>query len=286
MSGDAGSTTKTRELAARSSVHVALMPQSGPDGVDRSTQRLFEQFQQHRDPAIREKLLRRFLPLARRLAASYANSSEPLDDLVQVATLALLVAIDRFEPERGFGFRTFAIPTITGALKRHFRSATWGVHVARGAQERALAIDDASQFLAGLNNRAPTLQEIGKYLRIDTDAVLDGLQTAAAYRPDSLDAPASTREGDQEGMTVGDGVGTEDPRFELVEDRIEVARVLHCLTDFEREVLRLRFVRELTQVQIAAAMGISQMQVSRVLRRSLDRLRALAEESGEDSVAA
>ncbi len=261
-------------------------PQSGLDGGTRSTQRLFEQFQQDRDPAIREELLRRFLPLARRLAAGYANSSEPLDDLVQVATLALLVAIDRFEPDRGFGFKTFAIPTITGALKRHFRSATWGVHVARGAQERVLAIDDASEFLAGLNNRAPTLQEIGRYLGIGTDAVLDGMQTAAAYRPDSLDAPAGTREGDLEGASVGDGVGDEDARFELAEDRIEVARVLQCLTDFERDVLRLRFVREMTQVQIAAEMGISQMQVSRVLRRSLDRLRELAAESAEDHMAA
>lgn len=261
-------------------------PQSGLDGGTRSTQHLFEQFQQDRDPSIREELLRRFLPLARRLAAGYANSSEPLDDLAQVATLALLVAIDRFEPDRGFGFKTFAIPTITGALKRHFRSATWGVHVARGAQERVLAIDDASEFLAGLNNRAPTLQEIGKYLGIGTEAVLDGMQTAAAYRPDSLDAPAGTREGDLEGASVGDGVGDEDARFELAEDRIEVARVLQCLTDFERDVLRLRFVREMTQVQIAAEMGISQMQVSRVLRRSLDRLRALAAESAEDHMAA
>jgi len=285
MRGEPKTAAPARVLAD-SAQAAAQAPQSGLDGGTRSTQRLFEQFQRDRDPAIREELLRRFLPLARRLAASYANSSEPLDDLVQVATLALIVAIDRFEPDRGFGFRTFAIPTITGALKRHFRSATWGVHVARGAQERALAIDDASEFLAGLNNRAPTLQEIAKYLRIGTDAVLDGLQTAAAYRPDSLDAPASTREGDQEGLTVGDGVGGEDERFELVEDRIEVARVLHCLSDFEREVLRLRFVRELTQVQIAAEMGISQMQVSRVLRRSLDRLRALAEESSGDSVAA
>jgi RNA polymerase sigma-B factor len=256
---------------------LAQSEQLARDRAKASTHQLFAEYQEHRDPAIREALLRRFLPLARRVAFGYASSSEPLDDLLQVATLALLVAIDRFDPDRGFGFPAFAIPTMTGALKRHFRGATWGVHVARGAQERALAIDDATEFLATLNGRAPTLQEIASYLSITVEEVLDGNQVKVAYRSESLDAPANTREGYRESITVGDSIGAEDYGYELVEHKVEIGRALSSLSDLEREVLHLRFVGDMTQLQIAKQVGISQMQVSRVLRRSLERMR---EEAG------
>jgi RNA polymerase sigma-B factor len=267
----------TVEQVERTADALARPEQLARDGVKASTQQLFAEYQEHRDPAVRETLLRRFLPLARRVAFGYASSSEPLDDLLQVATLALLVAIDRFDPDRGFGFPAFAIPTMTGALKRHFRGATWGVHVARGAQERALAIDDATEFLATLNGRAPTLQEIARYLSISVEEVLEGHQVKVAYRSESLDAPAKTRDGYRESITVGDSIGAEDYGYELVEHKVEIARALNSLSDLEREVLRLRFVGDMTQLQIAKEVGISQMQVSRVLRRSLDRMRSAAD---------
>jgi RNA polymerase sigma-B factor len=225
------------------------------------------------DREARDALVRRFMPLARSLARRYDRSSEPFDDLLQVASLGLLKALDRFDPQRGHTFPSFAVPTILGEMRRYFRDAGWSVHVPRGAQERALKVRDAHERLANERGRAPTVNQLAEYLEFDIEDVLDALQAIQAYEALSLDAP---RPGvDDDPMAYGDAVGEEDERFELVELDATIAAVLEHIPDRERAILRMRFVEDLTQTEIAARVGISQMQVSRLLRRSLDQLRAL-----------
>jgi RNA polymerase sigma-B factor len=194
------------------------------------------------DQAAREALVRRFMPLARSLARRYDRSSEPFEDLLQVASLGLLKALDRFDPTLGHPFASFAVPTILGEMRRHFRDAGWSVHVPRGSQERALKVRDAQERLANAHGRAPD-----------------------APRPGATD----------EATSYGDAMGEEDARYELVELDATVSAVLGRIPAREREILRMRFVEDLTQTEIAERVGISQMQVSRLLRRSLDQLRAL-----------
>lgn len=224
----------------------------------------------------REDLVTRYLPLARNLARRYARSSEPYEDLVQVASLALISAVDRFDPDRGVSFPSFAIPTILGALRRHFRDCTWSVHVPRTAQERALAVGEASEQLSALHGRAPTVNQLAAYLEMDIEDVLDGLHARQAYETESFDVPC--RVGDRGGdITLGETLGAEDEHYELVEEDATVAQALKSLSDREREILRLRFYEEMTQSEIAKRVGVSQMQVSRLLRRSLGRLREIAD---------
>lgn len=222
----------------------------------------------------REELVKQYLPLAHKLARRYVRSSEPPDDLVQVASLGLLKAIDRFDPERGSGFTSFAIPTILGELRRHFRDTGWSVHVPRAAQERALAVEEAATDLTAANGAAPTVKAIADYLRLDAEQVIDGLIAARAYDTRSLDAPKSNQ--DDDGGTLIDDVGAVDERYELVEADLTVSKAVRCLPQRERRILHLRYVEDMTQSQIAARVGVSQMQVSRLLARSIGRLRELA----------
>jgi RNA polymerase sigma-B factor len=240
---------------------------------------LFVRFQRDGDMAAREDLVRRFLPLARRLARRYERGSEPLEDLVQVASVGLVKAIDRYETDHGANFSSYAVPTILGELKRYFRESTWALHVSRGTQERALAVSEASDVLAGRNGRSPTVSELACYLELSEEEVLDGLQGAQAYSAASLEEPHS---GDEDGgATLAHELGAEDERYEQVEQRLAVAAALPAISERDRKILRLRFFDEMTQTQIAKRMGISQMQVSRRLRHSLVRLRALASPSDE-----
>ncbi len=236
---------------------------------------LFVQWQRHRDEAAREALVRHFTPLARKLARRYGRSSEPFDDLLQVAMLGLVKAVDRFDPERGNHFPSFAVPTILGEMRRYFRDSGWSVHMPRGAQERALKVRDAQERLTNEGGRAPTVSQLAVYLECDTEDVLDSLQALQAYETVSLDAPPSGRDDDL--MTLGDAIGQEDGRYELVELGATVAASLAHLSPRERLVLHLRFVEDLTQTEIAARVGVSQMQVSRLLRGSLAQLRALSD---------
>jgi RNA polymerase sigma-B factor len=237
---------------------------------------LFRRHQQG-DQAARDALVRRFMPLARSLARRYDRSSEPFDDLLQVASLGLLKALDRFDPQLGHPFASFAVPTILGEMRRHFRDSGWSVHVPRGSQERALKVRDAQERLANHRGRAPTVRELAEYLEYETGEVLDALQAIQAYEALSLDAP---RPGATDEVTsYGDAMGSEDERYELVEMDATVGAVLGQLPQRERAILRMRFVEDLTQTEIAARVGISQMQVSRLLRRSLDQLRALTHDS-------
>jgi RNA polymerase sigma-B factor len=227
------------------------------------------------DRIAREDLVRRFMPLARSLARRYDRSSEPFEDLLQVASLGLLKALDRFDPELGHPFASFAVPTILGEMRRHFRDAGWSVHVPRGSQERALKVRDAQERLANIRGRAPTVQELAEYLELGQDEVIDALQAIQAYESLSLDAPRPGAT--DEATSYGDAMGEEDERYELVELDATVSAVLGRIPQREREILRMRFVDDLTQTEIAARVGISQMQVSRLLRRSLDQLRALTD---------
>jgi RNA polymerase sigma-B factor len=247
----------------------------GPAGDD--TDELFARWQQQGDEAAREALVRRYLPLANRLARRYLRSSEPFEDLQQVASLGLLKALDRFDPSRGRPFQSFAVPTMLGEIRRHFRDSGWSVHVPRGAQERALQVRDAQEAFANEHGRAPTVNQLAVYLELGVEEVIDALVAMQGYRTLSLDAPRPG-EHDDAAISYGDSVGEEDERYELVELDATVTKVLDRIPARERRILHMRFVEDLTQTEIAARMGISQMQVSRLLRRSLDELRSLTGE--------
>jgi RNA polymerase sigma-B factor len=250
-----------------------------PPGGDRAARaredrRLLERYHRHRDPAAREALVERFLPLARQLARRYQRGGEPLDDLIQVASLGLLKAIDRFEPNRPTAFSSFAVPTILGELKRHFRDRGWSVRVPRDLQELAVRVDRVTEDLALQLGRAPTPAEIASHIGTTTEQVLEAREAAGAYRAVSLDRP---RDDEDEGEIV-DTMGVEDPGFGLAEDAATVERLMAVLSDREREVLRLRFAEDLTQAEIGARIGVSQMHVSRLIRQSIARLREEAEQ--------
>lgn len=246
-----------------------------PLGRRLDTNELFEQWREHRDPRARAELAERFMPLARKLARRYAGAREPFDDLLQVASLGLVKAIDRFDPARGTAFSSFAVPTILGELKRYFRDLGWSVHVPRGAQEMALRVEDAYQKLTVRLGRAPSAGVLAEYCELSIEDVLEGLETAAAHHSVSLDAPHDDGEGGS--GTLGDTFGEDDDRFELVEDSATIAAAAKSLSPRERRVLMLRFVEDQTQTQIAELIGVSQMQVSRILRAALDKLRELTE---------
>jgi RNA polymerase sigma-B factor len=237
-------------------------------------QELFERWRRERDREARDELIARFLPLARKLARRYVQSSEPYDDLVQVASLGLVKAVERFDPDRGFAFTSFAVPTIVGELKRYFRDTGWAIHVDRGAQERARRINEARQAISARTGHPPRVDELAQYLEVSEEEVLDGLQVAEAYGTVSLDAPLV---GEEEASRL-DAIGDEDERLGLVDDQTTIFAAAKHLPQREREILYLRFGEDLTQSEIAERVGVSQMQVSRLLRRSLQRLRQLTGE--------
>jgi RNA polymerase sigma-B factor len=249
---------------------------SAEHGAERA---LFMRWQQDGDEAAREALVRRFTPLTRSLARRYNRSSEPFEDLVQVATLGLLKAIDRYDTERGFSFQSFAVPTVLGEMRRYFRDSGWALHVPRGSQERALKLRTVHEQLMDERGHAPTVEELAEYLGCEAEQVLDSLQVLNAYDTVSLDAPRPGAT--EEDATFAESIGDDDARYELVELDLTVASALRQISPRERTILRMRFVDELTQTQIAARVGVSQMQVSRLLRRSLDQLRELAESPKE-----
>lgn len=243
-----------------------------------STSTLFRRLHRNGDERAREALVRRFLPLARKLARHYYSGGEPLDDLVQVASVGLVKAIERFDETRGLSFASYAVPTITGELKRYFRDCVWPLHVPRGMQERALAVNAASRQLADQTGRTPTVAQLGERLGLDEREVLDGLKAYEAFDTLSLDAPASTQD-DVEPRARVETVGSTDPGYDLAEERLTVNAVMRRLPAKERRVLRLRYIEDRTQADIAARIGVSQMQVSRVLARTLDRLQRSVEVS-------
>jgi RNA polymerase sigma-B factor len=226
-------------------------------------------FARLRTTEAREELIRRCLPFARRLARRYRGRGEPFEDLEQVARLGLMKAIDRYDPERG-SFTAYAVVTISGEIKRHFRDRTWGVHVPRRLQELGLEVGHAATALAGTLQRTPTVAELAGRLHTSEGAVQDALESAAGYAPASLNVPVGGPDGSSE---FGDLLGGPDGDLEAVEDRVTVAGLLLRMPARERQMLAMRFYGNRTQTEIAAELGISQMHVSRLLSRALGWLR-------------
>lgn len=228
---------------------------------------LLRRYAAERSPRLREQLVVRFMPLARSLAARYRRQTESFDDLVQVASVGLVKAIDGFDPDRGRPFTAYAVPTILGELRRHFRDHVWNVRLPRGLQELTMKVDDATARLTEELGRAPTATDVAEQLGVSPEDVLEAIEAGHARRTLSLDAPRRSDEGSSPAVeTIGDR--------EAGYDRVEADLASHAagLDEREWEVLRLRFVDELTQREIGARLGVSQMQISRVSRRALWKL--------------
>jgi RNA polymerase sigma-B factor len=239
---------------------------------------LFARYLDLRDPVDREALVERFLPLARQLARRYQRPDEPFDDLFQVACLGLVKAIDRFDLEREVAFSSYAVPTILGEIKRYFRDRTWSVRVPRDLQELALKVDKAVAELSLNLHRQPTIDEIAAKVGADQESVLEALEAAGAYKATSLESPRGNE--DDAGETLGATMGEAEHGFELAENRATLEHLMRSITPREREVLRLRFEQDLTQAEIGERIGVSQMQVSRIIRQSIARLRSYADVGG------
>lgn len=263
------------DQALRPSTAGAATTETG-GGLDREASRaLLERVAQlpEDDPeraAAREQLVRLHLPLVEHLARRFRNRGEPLDDLVQVATIGLIKSIDRYDPGRGVEFSTYATPTIVGEIKRYFRDKGWAVRVPRRLQELRLSLSQATSTLTQDLGRSPTVSELAQHLDITEDEVLEGLESANAYSTVSLDAPDG---GLDDGSAIGDSIGSVDEALEGVEYREALRPLLAQLSERERRILLLRFFGGLTQSQIAEQVGISQMHVSRLLARTLADLR-------------
>jgi RNA polymerase sigma-B factor len=237
---------------------------------------LFLRYHANGDVVAREELIRRTLPLARRLAGRYARRGEPIDDLLQVASIGLIKAIDRFDPTLGLAFSSFAVPSILGELKRHFRDHGWAARVPRPVQERVLKVNAAVEAFSRHHGRAPKPAEVALATGDSIEEVLEAMEAASAHSAVSLDAPLGGDGGD-ETVTYANSVGEVDTRLELVENRTVVDATLHALPEREQQILHLRFSEDLTQAEIAERIGVSQMHVSRLIRRALERLRTVAE---------
>jgi RNA polymerase sigma-B factor len=255
----------------------AVGPHPSNGGAERveADRALFERLRDRADPVDRELLVERFLPLARSLAARYNGHREAFDDIFQVACLGLIKAIDRYDPRQGTAFSSFAVPTIAGEIKRYYRDRTWSVRVPRDLQDQALLVARARAELECRLARSPTVREIGERLALEDEEVLDALQAHQAQYAASLDAPPGDDE-DAEANT-GATLGDWDGGFALAERRADLDAILRILPPRERAIIRLRFDEDLTQQQIGERIGLSQMQVSRLLRSSLARLRAYSE---------
>ena len=242
--------------------------------AQKTERELLVRYHREGDLAAREELVERFLPLARDLALRYTYTDELFDDLLQVASLGLIKAIDRFEPGRGTKFTSYAAPTILGELKRHFRDKGWALHVPRDLQERTLAVTRETEALSKSLGRSPKVREVANSLGCSVEAVLEAQEASASYEAASLDAPTSRE--DDEAAALIDMLGDDDSAYELVESRDAIASTWKALPDVERKVLELRFMHDLTQREIGDQIGYSQMHVSRLLRRALNRLETAA----------
>jgi RNA polymerase sigma-B factor len=229
---------------------------------------LLRRYAQTRDDTLKEQLIERFMPLARSLAMRYRGGTEPLDDLIQVASLGLVKALDGFDPERGGSFTAYAVPTILGELRRHFRDRVWNLHLPRGLQERTMAVGDAVQKLSDEFGRSPTVAQIALKLDVSEEEVLEALEASEARRTLSLDAPRSRE--DAESVPAIETVGKLERGYEAIESQLCAAGA--DLDEREQLVLRLRFGRDLNQYEIGRMIGVSQMQVSRIMRGALRKL--------------
>jgi RNA polymerase sigma-B factor len=221
--------------------------------------------------ADRETLVREHLPLARRLATRYRHTSESLEDLTQVAYVGLVLAADRYDPEHGASFKSYAIPTIVGELRRHIRDHAWAARVPRGLQENVLRVTSVAGELSGSLRRSPTTAEVAKETGLDSSQVLEAMEAASAYEAESLDRQRPGGDDDSRDTLIAT-IGRDDAGYDLVEYGVSIRPAMAELSDQERSIVALRFVEDLTQSEIARRLGVSQMQVSRVLRRAVDHL--------------
>jgi RNA polymerase sigma-B factor len=235
---------------------------------------LFSRYAATHDPALRERLVMTYLPLARTIARRYQSPRVPTEDLVQVATIGLLKAVDRFEADRGVAFSSYAVPTMVGEVQRHFRDHTWGVRPPRDLQERAQRVLATNRRLGAELGRPPTATEIADKLEITLEDVVEALQACEARDTTSLDRPRTAGE---ERETFADAFGADDPGYERVEHAVTAELLMDGLDDREREILRLRFQEDLTQAEIGERIGCSQMHVSRLVRGAIAKLSAAAE---------
>jgi len=227
------------------------------------------------DPRARDELVGRFLPLARSVARRYDQSGEPLDDLVQVASLALVKAVDRYDPARGCAFSSYAVPTILGELKRHFRDRGWAVRPPRDVQELTLRVERVAERLTKELERVPTVTELAAAIDSSDERVLEALQARSGRSALSLHVPAY---GEDEQSTLQDTLGATDDGYVRVEARVLLDGLLAGVSPREREILRLRFEEDLNQAEIGARLGVSQMQISRILRQAIEQLRHIADQ--------
>jgi RNA polymerase sigma-B factor len=240
-----------------------------------SDEELLAAFAATRDPQLRELLAERFLPLARSIARRYARGPESIDDLVQVASLGLVKAIDRFDPANGAAFSSYAVPTIAGELRRYFRDRSWAVRPPRDLQERALRVEKVAAELTNRLGHSPTVRQIGQALELADEQVLEAMEASRAATATSLSAPrgGSDEDGDH---TLEAAIGADDDGYAGAEQRTLYQQLASCLTPREREIVELRFMEDLTQDEIGRRVGVSQMQVSRVLRQAMVKLAAEA----------
>lgn len=243
-----------------------------PPGAARERRACFSDYHRSRSSDLRDRLVRRHLPLARHLAARFEWRGVPSDDLYQIASVGLIHAVDRFDPDRGISFSSFAVPTIVGEIRRHFRDRAWDVHVPRRLQEIHLSARIVNDELTMVLRREPTTIEIAHRLGVSAATVIEALEAGASFNAEQLPAPAS------EGVTRRHvrsprGYVQEEARFSLLEDRADLMRALAGLPDNEATIVRWYFGEGLSQITIATRLGVSQMQVSRLLRKSVDRLR-------------
>ena len=254
---------------------ICAVGEDGTTGAERAAREriLLKRYHEHGESSARDQLAEEMLPLARALAGRYAGRGEPLDDLVQVACIGIMKAIDGFDLARDVRFSSYATPTVLGEIKRHFRDRTWALHVPRGTQELQLKVARARDELTNELGRSPTVEELCAAVEASLEDVLDALQSAQAHRTRSFDEPAG------EDSTLAESLGASDPELGRAEIRVLLDDAFDVLSERDREILRLRFEQDMTQTEISERIGVSQMQVSRLIRQALARLRLDIESS-------
>jgi RNA polymerase sigma-B factor len=246
---------------------------------ERGDRALLARYHRTRDRRDRDAVVERFMPLARRLAGRYNRRPDSLDDLNQVAALALVKAVDRFDPTRGIAFSSYAVPTIVGEIKRHFRDHAWAVRPPRALAERALRVDGAAREFAAEHQRAPTVTELCERTALTEEEVLDALHASRAASANSLDAPVSKQ--DEDAAVLGDRIGVDEAGYGIAEQRVLLEGLLRGVSPRDREILHMRYFEDMTQAEIGEVFGVSQMQVSRLVRNSIERMQIVAEAQAE-----
>ena len=261
----------TNGSAERAAARALRRASGGKAAWDKDrTRELFRRFKEEGDAEARDQLIVNHINLVRFLASKFKNRGESLEDLIRVGTIGLIKAIDRFDPERGLEFTTYATPTIMGEIKRHFRDKGWSVRVPRRLQELSAKVNQATDELTNQLQRSPSVAEIADYLGSSVDEVLEAMESSSAYSSVPLEGGGSGE--DDESPSVIDHYATEDPDLAASDDRIVLEQAIADFSPREQEIIRMRFEQGLTQVEIAEREGISQVQVSRLLRRALRRL--------------